>query len=136
MTRRAIVRSGLVENVVLGGSSGVAVPDDTPVGPGWSYDGETFTAPTPPARTTPSATSVTRVQLARWLNDNGFAGGFENTTVAAVIAASSTTAQIKQAEAQTFLRTDSDLIALAAALGTAAGVTINLDTAFAEAAAI
>lgn len=133
MTRRAIVRSGLVQNVVLGGSEGVSVPDGTPVGPGWSYDGSTFTAPSTPSRTAPVVNEITRTQLGLWLNDNGFAGGLDNATVQAVLAAASTTAQIK-AGADVFSRSDSDLIALTAALATAAGVSIDFDAAFSAAA--
>jgi hypothetical protein len=56
MTRTAIINGGIVENVILTGDGwtapeGVTAVDCGPeVGPGWTYDGDGFTAPpTPPA---------------------------------------------------------------------------------------
>jgi len=55
--RHAIIKNGLVTNVVLWdkqtdwtppeGAEVVALDDGTPAGPGWTYDGTTFTPPPP-----------------------------------------------------------------------------------------
>ncbi len=65
--RAAIVHAGTVENVIIVGDSFAPGPDrqlvalanDSPVGPGWSHDGETFA---PPFATVPVPQSVTARQ--------------------------------------------------------------------------
>lgn len=61
MARYALVSAGYVQNVMLWdgeaphepeGLTPVLVLDNSPVSPGWTYDGMTFTAPATPASTT------------------------------------------------------------------------------------
>jgi hypothetical protein len=59
--RYAVIENGLVTNVALwdgvtewdGSTSTVLLPADSPVGPGYTYDGTTFTAPPSPPSPTP-----------------------------------------------------------------------------------
>ena len=63
MARYAIIEGGKVRNVILaepGNEPAGAVACDRPVGPGWSYDGQTFTAPPAPG---PQRTGLTRGQF-------------------------------------------------------------------------
>lgn len=51
--RIAVVENGIVVNLILRDEpiaewGEVALPDDSPVGIGWSYDGEAFAAPPAP----------------------------------------------------------------------------------------
>lgn len=70
--RYALIRSGVVENVIEldagetdflarmdAGLTAIVVSSDTPVGPGWTYDGILFLAPD---LDTPVPSSVTNVQ--------------------------------------------------------------------------
>jgi hypothetical protein len=64
MQRYAILENNFVLNVVLWDGetecaaipqTAVALPDDSPVGPGYTYDGTTFTAPPEPPNPFPFA---------------------------------------------------------------------------------
>lgn len=77
--RAAIVKDGVAVNVVeYGPDSGwqppegelVPLGDDVRAGPGWSYDGETFTRPEPPAKSGPPAQTPEQ-KLKRWAKGVG-----------------------------------------------------------------
>jgi len=74
MTKRyAIIEDGLVTNVALADAEfaaeqgWLAAPDD--VGPGWSYDGKTFTKPDPTPEPEHEATDVRAALRALGLTD-------------------------------------------------------------------
>ena len=48
--RRAIVESGNVVRVVVGGAEGIELPEGSPVGPGWTYNGSEFSYAEPERR--------------------------------------------------------------------------------------
>ena len=60
MTRYAIIENGVVGNVALwdgatewaDAAGAIPLPEDSPVGPGYTYDGTAFTAPAQPVDTT------------------------------------------------------------------------------------
>lgn len=73
----ALVRDGIVENIIIPpegeweapeGCTTVALDDDAPVGPGFTYDGETFAEP---VIVTPAPASVTPLQIRKALRQVG-----------------------------------------------------------------
>ena len=46
--RQAIIENGIVCNICVGSANGIAIPDDSPIAIGWTYDG-VFSAPLPTA---------------------------------------------------------------------------------------
>lgn len=50
--RQAIVENGIVTNIAVGNAGGIEIPENSPVGIGWAYDGVNFSAPVPTAEQT------------------------------------------------------------------------------------
>ena len=137
--RHAVIREGIVENVIeLDEGSGWAPPDgctvvaigDAVCGPGWTVDGESFTAP---ADSDPVPESITRWQGRHWLLEAGLF-----TSVEAMIAAAGDAARIDYG-VETWYRSNQLFESLAAALfpeDTPEQVVARVDQMFREAARI
>lgn len=70
--RAALVRGGVVENVIIAGEGFdpgegcelIAVHDTSLVGPGWTFDGALFAAPAAPRPLVPEAVTARQARLA------------------------------------------------------------------------
>lgn len=62
--RQAIISGGVVVNVIVGElPDGITIAEDSPVGIGWTYDGQTF-APPIPVIVVPASVTMRQARLA------------------------------------------------------------------------
>lgn len=89
MNRYAIVDAGTVVNVTRAaeplGEDWIAIDSDSPVGPGWLYDGQDFHAPPTPAPEVPQVVSRAQgkavlIQMGLWSAVLGFVDAIEDPT--------------------------------------------------------
>lgn len=112
--RQAIIESGVVVNVIVGPLEGaVTIPDDSPVGAGWTYSGGTFSAPAP-VTVVPSSVTMRQARLA--LLAAGLLSSVE-TAIDAMADPMKTVARIEWEYAATVERSSALIATLAPALG-------------------
>jgi len=117
--RQAIVVEGVVDNVTLGQTEGaIPLPDDSPVGVGWLYDGTTFTEPPPPPEPTieeqREGMKVSRSQARASLHNAGLL-----TEVQALMddPATDMLSRLAWQDSETFSRLSTTVLTISASLG-------------------